>query len=96
MRLKGKSAIITGSGSGIGEASAKLFAAEGARVAVVDSDEQAAQRVAEEIGENAFSVAADVTNSAHMERMTDAAMEHFGHIDILFNNAGVSCVGTLH
>lgn len=96
MRLRGKSAIITGSGSGIGEASAKLFAAEGACVAVVDSDQQAANRVAGEIGGNAVSVPADVTSPADMEKMTKIAIEHFGRIDILFNNAGVSCVGTLH
>ena len=96
MRLKGKTAIITGAGSGIGEASAKLFAAEGARVAVVDFDEAGGQRVAKEIGNSAFFLQANVSQSSDMERMSRTTLDRFGRIDILFNNAGVSCVGTVH
>jgi NAD(P)-dependent dehydrogenase (short-subunit alcohol dehydrogenase family) len=96
MRVQGKSAIITGAGSGIGEASARLFAAEGARVAVIDWDAAAGEKVAAEIGESAFFLRADVSNPADMEKMANATVEHFGRIDILFNNAGVSCVGSLH
>lgn len=96
MRLQGKTAIVTGAGSGIGEASARIFAAEGARVAVVDRDQANGQRVAGEIGGDSFFLSADVANSADMEAMSRTVLERFGRIDILFNNAGVSCVGALH
>ncbi len=96
MRLHGKTAIITGAGSGIGEATAKLFAAEGARVAVIDWDGSGGQRVADELGASSFFLRADVTSAGDMENMTRIAVERFGHIDILFNNAGVACVGDLH
>lgn len=96
MRLQGKTAIITGAGSGIGEASAKLFAAEGARVAIVDFDEAGGSRVATEIGNTSFFFRADVSKPADMEKMTHTAVERWGRIDILFNNAGVSCVGAVH
>jgi NAD(P)-dependent dehydrogenase (short-subunit alcohol dehydrogenase family) len=96
MRLQGKTAIITGAGSGIGEASARIFAAEGARVAVVDYDEEGGQRVANELGNSAFFLKADVSKPSDMEQMAKVTAERFGRIDILFNNAGVSCVGTIH
>ncbi|HEX4486235.1 MAG TPA: glucose 1-dehydrogenase, partial [Terriglobales bacterium] len=96
MRLQGKTAIITGAGSGIGEASARIFAAEGARVAVVDYDEEGGQRVAKELGNSAFFLKADVSKPSDMEQMAKTTAERFGRIDILFNNAGVSCVGTIH
>jgi NAD(P)-dependent dehydrogenase (short-subunit alcohol dehydrogenase family) len=96
MRLQGKKAIITGAGSGIGEASAKLFVAEGASVAVVDCDEDGGKRVAAELGSRAFFLRADVSKPSEMELMSRVAAERFGRIDILFNNAGVSCVGTVH
>jgi NAD(P)-dependent dehydrogenase (short-subunit alcohol dehydrogenase family) len=96
MRLQGKTAIITGAGSGIGEATARLFAAEGARVAVIDRDAEGGKRVAEEIGPSSFFLAADVTNANDMESMSRTVAERFGRIDILFNNAGIACVGDLH
>ena len=96
MRLQGKRAIITGAGSGIGEASARLFAAEGAHVALVDRDKESGERVATEIGEPSFFIAADVTNAGEMESMSQTVAERFGRVDILFNNAGVSCLGALH
>ncbi len=96
MRLQGKVAIITGAGSGIGEASARIFAAEGALVTVVDRDVEGGKRVAAEIGGSSFFLSADVTNAGEMESMTRIVAERFGRIDILFNNAGISCVGALH
>jgi NAD(P)-dependent dehydrogenase (short-subunit alcohol dehydrogenase family) len=96
MRLQGKTAIITGAGSGIGEAAAKLFAAEGARVAVIDRDTEGGARVAGAIGSSSFFLAADVTIASDMETVARTAAERFGRIDILFNNAGVACVGALH
>lgn len=96
MRLQGKTAIITGAGSGIGEASAKIFAAEGALVALVDRNEEEGTRVAREIGQSAFFLSADVASRDDMEGMARTVAERCGRIDILFNNAGVSCVGALH
>jgi NAD(P)-dependent dehydrogenase (short-subunit alcohol dehydrogenase family) len=96
MRLQGKAAIITGGGSGIGEASARMFAAEGARIAVIDRDVEGGKRVAAELGDSCFFLSADVSSAGEMEAMSRTVVERFGRIDILFNNAGVSCVGTLH
>lgn len=96
MRLQGKTAIITGGGSGIGEASARIFAREGARVAVVDRDTEGGKRVADEIGDSSFFLSANVASATDMEAMSRTVLERFGGIDILFNNAGVSCVGALH
>lgn len=96
MRLQGKTAIITGGGSGIGEASARIFAKEGARVAVVDRDTEGGKRVADEIGDSSFFLSANVASTTDMETMSRTVLERFGRIDILFNNAGISCVGALH
>ena len=75
MRLQGKTAIITGAGSGIGEASARIFAAEGAQVAVVDRDREGGKKVAAEIGGSSFFLSADVTNAADMEAMSRTVLE---------------------
>lgn len=87
-RLHGKVAVITGGGSGIGLASARRFAAEGARICVADIDERSGQAAAEEV-EGLF-VRADVGVNDDVERLYAAAAEHFGGIDVLFNNAGIS------
>ncbi|MFJ9083432.1 SDR family NAD(P)-dependent oxidoreductase [Streptomyces sp. NPDC102340] len=86
--LAGKVAVVTGAGSGIGRATALLFAEHGAKVVCADrSGEQTA--VAKEIGdEAALAVHADVSVSADVERMIGAAEERFGRLDVLFNNAG--------
>lgn len=92
MRLENKVAIITGSGSGMGAASAKIFAKEGAKVVVADLNEEAAKKVVEEIkadGGEAISVKVDVTDNAQLDHMIDACIEKYGRIDILFNNAGM-------
>jgi NAD(P)-dependent dehydrogenase (short-subunit alcohol dehydrogenase family) len=98
-RLTDKVSLITGAGSGIGRASALLFAAEGSRVAVADIDRGAASETARLIGD-AGGVAADfgvdVTDPADGERLAGAVMERFGAIDVLFNNAGIAGVGVLH
>jgi len=88
MRLDGKVALVTGAGSGFGEGIARRYAEAGARVAVVDIDAAAADRVAGEIGEAAMAIAADVARDADAERMVAAAAERFGGLDILVNNAG--------
>ena len=100
MRLQGKTAIITGAGSGIGEASARIFAAEGARVAVVDRDKEGGrqqssgrdwQRVEFLSERRRRKPATDMEGDD-----AETVLDRFGRIDILFNNAGVSCVGALH
>ncbi len=87
-RLHERVAVITGGGSGIGLASARRFAAEGARVCVADIDERSGQAAADEVG--GFFVRADISANDDVEHLYAAAAEHFGGIDILFNNAGIS------
>lgn len=88
MRLKGKTAIVTGAGSGFGAGIARKFAAEGARVMVADINLEAARRVAEEIGGMAQAV--DVSKDASARDMAEAAFAAFGGLDILVNNAGIT------
>jgi 3-oxoacyl-[acyl-carrier protein] reductase len=90
MRLKGKVALVTGAGGGFGEGIARLYAQEGAQVVVADRDEGAAVRVAEAIGLAARAVAGDVTRSGDVQAMVDAAVEHFGGLDVVVNNAGTT------
>ena len=91
MQLENKVALITGAGSGIGRQTAQLFAAEGARVVVVDVDEAAGRQTVESLGaEQAMYVPADVAKAADCEAMVSAAEEAYGRLDVLFNNAGIS------
>jgi len=92
MRLAGKTAIVTGGGSGFGEGIATRFAAEGADVVVADIDEAAAGRVASAIGKRARALRVDVSRADDTRRMVAAAVDGFGRLDILVNNAGVSHV----
>jgi NAD(P)-dependent dehydrogenase (short-subunit alcohol dehydrogenase family) len=91
MRLKDQIAIVTGAGRNIGEAIAKLFAQEGANVAVVDLDETRGSRVASEINaENrgkAIPVRCDVASASSVEKMVETVLKEFGGIEILVNNA---------
>ena len=91
-RLEGKVAVVTGAGSGIGRASAELFAAEGARVAVVDVNSESSQETAEAIGQaggEAIAVPTDVSDPEAVQAMADAAVERFGRVDVLMSNAGI-------
>jgi len=88
MRLEGKTAIVTGAGSGFGAGIARRFAAEGARLMVADINAEAAAEVAAETGGIAHGV--DVADAASVAAMTRAALEAWGRIDILVNNAGVT------
>src|SRR6056297_2434654 len=92
-RVAGKVAIITGSASGIGKATAELFAAEGASVVVADIDEAGAEAVAEGIRASRGKAIAQVTNVASEDdiaRMVEAAKREFGRIDVLHNNAALT------
>lgn len=92
MRLADKSAIVTGGAGGIGRATSLAFAAEGARVAVVDVAPGAAEAVAEEIraaGGTAIALTADVSNEADIERVVADTVSAFGGVDVVFNNAGI-------
>ena len=88
--IAGRVAIITGAASGMGQATAKLFAAEGALVAVTDLDLAACEAVAAECGGGARAYALDVSDGEAIARVVAQVAEDFGRIDILVNNAGVS------
>ncbi len=88
MRLEGKTAIVTGAGSGFGAGIARKFAAEGARVMVADINMEGAEAVAAEVGGIAQKV--DVSNGDSVAAMIKATQEAFGQIDILVNNAGIT------
>ncbi|MFT4096708.1 MAG: glucose 1-dehydrogenase [Rhodoblastus sp.] len=90
MRLKNKIAIVTGAGGGFGEGIAKLFAEQGAKVAVVDIRDAEAQRVASEIGAAAIAIKADVGDAADVQRVVDETRTRFGAPHIMINNAGVT------
>jgi 3-oxoacyl-[acyl-carrier protein] reductase len=91
MRVKGKSIIVTGSGGGIGEGIAKRLAQEGAHVVVNDINREAGERVVAQIelaGGEATFVAGDVTKSADVKTLVDAAVKQYGKLDVMVNNAG--------
>ncbi len=95
-RLDGKVCLITGAGSGIGQASARLFAREGGRVVVADIDLDAAGKTVAEIqhtGGDAASQQVDVTDEVQTRTAAQEVAERYGRIDVLFNNAGIAGVG---
>jgi 3-oxoacyl-[acyl-carrier protein] reductase len=89
MRLQNKVAIVTGGGSGFGAGIVRKFVAEGARVIVADLNLDAAGAVVAEVGSSAAAVRVDVSRSADVRLMFDAADKHFGGLDIVVNNAGM-------
>jgi len=92
MRLTGKVAVITGAGSGMGRVAAQMFAAEGAKVVVAefaaDAGEETVHQVVDAGGEASF-VKTDVSREGDARAMVDHAVERFGRIDVLYNNAGI-------
>src|SRR5689334_17918602 len=95
MKLKGKVAIVTGAGSGLGKATALLFAKEGAKVVAADISERRAGAVVEEINgksrqKKAIAVRADVAKKTEVDAMVAEARKKFGPINILVNNAGIA------
>ncbi|WP_421875759.1 SDR family oxidoreductase [Pacificispira sp.] len=98
MRLRNKTAIITGGGSGIGHAAALLFAREGASVCIADRNQADGERVAKEIeaaGGKAFATETDVSNEDQVVNMVERAQTTWGRIDVLVNNAGYGIGGTV-
>lgn len=87
-RLEGRVATITGGGSGIGLATARRFASEGAKVVVIDMNTESGEAAAKEVG--GIFVKANVTETADVENMYKVAFDTYGRIDIAFNNAGIS------
>jgi len=97
-RLDGKVIIITGGGSGIGAASARLFGTEGARVGICDLEQVEVNAVVDEItarGGEALGMVADVSNSEQVKTFVDAVIDRFGRLDGLFSNAGISGRGNV-
>ena len=90
MRLKDKTALITGAASGFGEGIARTFAEEGARVAVVDVNAEGATSVASAIGEAALAIGCDVSKGGSVRATVERALKAFRKLDIVVNNAGVS------
>lgn len=92
MKLAGKTAIVTGAGSGIGKAIAVLFAKEGAKVVLTDIDQQSLNDTTAQIkaeGGQAIAVAANIAKQEDIDIMVDSAVNNFGSLDILVNNAGI-------
>jgi NAD(P)-dependent dehydrogenase (short-subunit alcohol dehydrogenase family) len=88
-RLDGKRAVVTGAASGIGEATARLFVAEGATVVLADTDELRGERIAAELGDRARFVATDVAREEDVDQAVATSVEAFGGLDVMYNNAGV-------
>jgi NAD(P)-dependent dehydrogenase (short-subunit alcohol dehydrogenase family) len=96
MRLLDKVGIVTGAGRGIGEAIARRFSREGAKVAISDIDLPGAESVAESLrnsGREALAIKANVADKSEVEAMVKRVVDTFGRVDILVNNAGMSVVG---
>jgi NAD(P)-dependent dehydrogenase (short-subunit alcohol dehydrogenase family) len=93
-RLKNKTAVVTGAGSGIGRACALALAREGAKVALVGRRKKLLEELACEIGDSAVAIVADVSKHEDISRVVKQTVEHFGGLNVLLNNAGVMHVGT--
>lgn len=88
-RLEGRTAVITGAASGIGAGTARLFVEEGARVVVADMQIDAGRALVDELGESARFAEVNVLDEAQVAAAVDLAVAEFGHLDIMFNNAGI-------
>jgi ribitol 2-dehydrogenase len=91
--LSGKTVLITGASSGIGKATAKLFAANGAKLALLARSTDRLQAVAKEVGGETIALTCDVTSVDQLQNSVDAAVKRFGKLDVLFANAGLYISG---
>src|SRR5580692_5359493 len=90
MDLRGKTVVVTGASSGIGEAAARAFSAAGANVVLAARNREAIDALAAELGpERSLAVATDVTDRAQVDAMVDRTIDRFGRLDVIVNNAGV-------
>ncbi len=95
-RLSGKTAVITGGASGIGEATARLFVEEGAHVVIADLQGDRAERLADALGENARAITCNVTVENDVAAAVGLAVDTWGRLDVMFNNAGIiGAVGSI-
>jgi len=94
-RFAGKVIVVTGSASGIGLTTARQLAQEGASLALGDINDADGQRTADELNTQATFTRTDVSESAQMRRLIDGAVAHYGKLDAIFNNAGISLVGSI-
>lgn len=92
MRLKDKVAIVTGAARGIGRATAERLIEEGAKILICDIDEAQLMRTAAELGgeDRVLAQLVDVVNKGHVEQLVEKAVQHFGRLDIMVNNAGIA------
>ncbi|XP_068636342.1 (+)-borneol dehydrogenase 1-like [Aristolochia californica] len=88
-RLEGKVAIITGGASGIGESAARLFWAHGAKVIIADIQDDQGKAICEQLDDNIMYVHCDVSNEDDVRNVVDLAVEKFGKLDVMYNNAGI-------
>lgn len=95
MTLNGKTAVVTGASSGIGEATARLLAREGCNVALAARREDRLKSLAAQLGEGALAVPTNVTDPAACEELVSRAVERFGSVDVLVANAGLGLYGSI-
>src|ERR671914_337228 len=88
--LAGKVAIVTGGASGLGQATVELFVKESAAVVIADVDVEAGEELASDLGDSAAFKRTDVTDAAEVQALVDFAVERFGGLHVMFNNAGTS------
>lgn len=94
-RVEGKVCIVTGAASGMGKADAQRLAAEGAKVVLTDLNEKDGQAVADSIGESALFIRHDVSDEASWQQVVKTAVDTFGRLDVLVNNAGIMTMGNV-